>query len=75
MKNKIKVNEIHDQIYGDGGLLDRVRAEIDRRGIPVVAKLTHKSRQTIHSGIMYSKLKSEIKLSTIIEFARWLNIE
>jgi hypothetical protein len=50
MAKKLTVSQIEEEIYGKGGLAERVRADIKRRGMtPTVVKtgLSHSSAATM----------------------------
>jgi hypothetical protein len=70
-KKKLSIDEIDAEIYGDGGLLDRVKDKICSLGVPFVATRTGKSVQNIYGFIR----ADEPKMKTIKDYAEVLGVE
>jgi hypothetical protein len=70
-KKKLSIDEIDAEIYGDGGLMHRVKDKIHEVGVRVLSVKTEKSTQTIY-GFINAKRP---KVSTIKYYAEVLGVE
>lgn len=70
-KKRMSIDEIDAEIYGDGGLMYRVKERMLSVGVPNVSTKTGKSTQNIYYFIRSKKPK----VSTIQAYAEVLGVE
>ena len=70
-KKKLTIDELEQQIYGEGGLLFRVKDKIHELGIREVVKIMDVSTQSVYIFINYKRPK----LETITKYARAVGVE